>query len=233
MKPGDPNQVEAMFDRVASTYDLLNDLFSITLHRIWKRKFVATLKPMRGEKWIDLCCGTGDIAILLSDYVGDYGEILAVDYADMPLRIARQKIIRKSFNNITCLKKDVLQNGFPKGNFDGVVIAYGLRNLSDPKEGLREIRRLLKPGGKAGILDFRSFDSDLFGARFQKFYLRKFVVPIATIFGLGKEYAYLEKSLKCFPSGINQKKMALDLGFKNACFKSIAFGQMGILLLEN
>ena len=110
-------------------------------------------------------------------------------------------------------------------------MAYGLRNLSSSYEGLKEAFRILKPGGRAGILDFRSFEELSIQGIFQKIYLSLYVVPIASLFGLGKEYSYIKKSLVNFPSGEKQINLALSAGFKKAELQTLAKGQMGILLL--
>ena len=111
-------------------------------------------------------------------------------------------------------------------------MAYGLRNLSSSFAGLKEALRILKPGGRAGILDFRSFEGRCIQGLFQKFYLSFYVVPIASLLGLGKEYSYIKKSLINFPSGEKQIHLALSAGFKKAKYQTLAIGQMGILLLE-
>ena len=110
-------------------------------------------------------------------------------------------------------------------------MAYGLRNLSSSEDGLREAFRILKPGGRAGILDFRSFQGLSIRGLFQKIYLTLYVVPIASFLGLGKEYSYIKKSLVNFPSGAEQIHLALSIGFRKAEYKTLAIGQMGILLL--
>ena len=135
-------------------------------------------------------------------------------------------------SSIKWINGDAQETNLPSNQFDGILIAYGLRNLSSCEVGLREAFRVLKPGGRAGILDFRSFEGISLQGIFQKIYLSMYVVPVASIFGLGKEYGYIIKSLDNFPSDSKQIRLALDAGFKKAEYQIIAKGQMGILLLE-
>ena len=111
-------------------------------------------------------------------------------------------------------------------------MAYGLRNLSDPATGLAEMRRLLRPGGRAGVLDFRRQRAGSLGEAFQRAYLRRLVVPAAALAGLEEHYAYLEASLQRFPDGAAQERLALEAGFARARHRRLAVGQMGLLLLE-
>ena len=230
MKPGNTRAVEEMFDSISSKYDLLNDMFSFGLHRLWKRRILAILNPTYGEKWIDLCCGTGDMSMLLARYMKSSKNITGMDSASQALLVARERS-KDNFSSIEWINGDALKTNFPLHQFDGLLMAYGLRNLSSPEAGLREAFRILKPGGRAGILDFRSFQGFSIRGLFQRFYLSLFVVPIASAFGLGKEYSYIEKSLVNFPSGAEQIHLALSVGFRKAEYQTLAMGQMGILLL--
>ena len=231
MKPGNTKSIEEMFNSISSKYDFLNDIFSFGLHRLWKRKLLDILNPTYGEKWIDICCGTGDMAILLSKYMRSSENITAIDSASKALLVASERS-NKKHSSIEWLNVDAQETNLPSNEFDGLLMAYGLRNLSSYSAGLREAFRILRPGGRAGILDFRSFDRLSIQSLFQKFYLTIFVVPIASIFGLKKEYSYIKESLINFPSGKKQIDLALSAGFKKAKYKTIAMGQMGILLLE-
>ncbi len=223
--------VKKIFDGIASKYDFLNDLLSFGLHRTWKKKLLSKLDPLPGEKWLDLCCGTGDMSFLLAKYVGPTGTIFGLDSANQPLSIAKKRAFENGFLSIRWLNDDALITNLPDHEFDGIVMAYGLRNLVDIKKGFEEVYRLLKPGRRVGFLDFKSFNDQSIFARFQIFYLRNIVVPIASFFGLGKQYSYIESSLKVFPLANKQKEIALSVGFKNAQFQTLAFGQMGILIL--
>ena len=231
MKQGDTRAIEEMFDSISSKYDFLNDIFSFGLHRIWKRELLDILNPTYGEKWVDLCCGTGDMSMLLARYMKSSENIIGVDSASQALSVARERS-KANYSSIEWINGDALETNLLSNQFDGLLMAYGLRNLASSEDGLREAFRILKPGGRAGILDFRSFQGGSIQAFFQKNYLNLYVVPIASIFGLGKEYSYITKSLVNFPSGSEQIHLAISAGFKKAEYKIIAYGQMGILLLK-
>ena len=233
MRPGDPQAIETLFNEVAPTYDRLNDLLSLGLHRVWKRQLLFLLSPVPGESWLDLCCGTGDLALSLARRLGPEGTVVGVDYAIGPLEIAKKRSLKEARTSISWVKGDALATGLPSNSFDGVVMAYGLRNLSDSLAGLKEIHRILKPGGRAGILDFNQIPDNSLRSLFQKFYLRKIVVPIATKVGLREHYVYLEESLKLFPEGHIQESLALEVGFEDAEHRRLAFDQMGLLLVRS
>ena len=232
MRPGNKTAIEEMFNSISSKYDFLNDIFSFGLHRFWKRKLLDLLNPKFGEKWIDLCCGTGDMSILLARYMKSSKNITGIDSASQALLVARERSKLK-YPSIEWINADALETNLPSNNFDGLLMAYGLRNLCSYDGGLREAFRILKPGGRAGILDFRSFQEFSVQGLFQTIYLSVFVVPLASVFGLGKEYSYIKKSLVNFPSGEKQIHLALSAGFKKAKYQTLAMGQMGILLLES
>ena len=232
MKPGDPAAVEQLFDSVASRYDQLNDLLSLGLHRQWKRQLQCLLRPAAGETWLDLCCGTGDLALELARRVRPGGSVLGLDAAAAPLELARHRQRRQPWLNVVFQQGDALSTGLPDASADGIVMAYGLRNLADPVVGLKEMARLLKPGRLAGVLDFNRLTTAGPAADFQRFYLRRLVVPVASAAGLKEEYAYLEESLKGFPDGTAQERLALEAGFAEARHHTLVAGQMGMLLLK-
>ena len=232
MKPGDPAAVEQLFDAVAPRYDRLNDVLSFGLHRQWKRQLVRALKPVAGEHWLDLCCGTGDLALELGRCVRPAGAVTGLDAAAAPLERARQRQQQQPWLPVTFQQGDALDTGLPSACADGAVMAYGLRNLADPLQGLKELRRLLKPGGRAGVLDFNRLPQSGAAAAFQRFYLRRLVVPAAASMGLREEYAYLEKSLERFPAGPEQERLARQAGFAEANHRSLVAGQMGVLTLR-
>ncbi len=231
MRLGNAKDIEEMFNSISSNYDLLNDVFSFGLHRFWKRRLLDILNPSFGERWIDLCCGTGDMSILLARYMKSSQNIIGIDSAAQALLVAKERS-KQNYSSIKWINGDVIETNLASNQFDGFLMAYGLRNLASPYAGLREAFRILKPGGRAGILDFRSFQEPSIQGLFQKIYLSLYVVPISSLFGLGKEYSYIKKSLINFPSGEKQIHLALSAGFKKAKYRTLAMGQMGVLLLE-
>ncbi len=232
MRSDNPGSVENLFDAVAQNYDPLNDVFSFGLHRVWKRQLLIWLQPVDGESWLDLCCGTGDLALALARCVRPNGSVLGIDSAEQPLSIAKKRALNASWLPISWQKGDALDTGLSSNQFDGAVMAYGLRNLADPSLGLKELRRLLKKSGRAGILDFNRTEEGSLSAQFQRLYLRRFVVPVAAQVGFREHYAYLEESLKRFPNGSVQESLALEAGFEAVSYRTLAGGQMGALLLQ-
>ena len=178
MKPGDAAAVEQLFDAVAPRYDQLNDVLSFGLHRSWKRQLIRRMQPAPGETWLDLCCGTGDLSLQLARCVRPHGQVIALDSASAPLEQARQRRQGESWLAVEWLQGDALDTGLNGGCADGAVMAYGLRNLSDPAAGLREMRRLLKPSARAGVLDFNRLRRGCCRT-VSAFYYRRLVVPVA------------------------------------------------------
>ncbi len=234
VKTGDsaanPAAVRELFEAIAPRYDQLNDLFSFGLHRLWKRQLLAGLAPQPGERWLDLCCGTGDLALLLAERLRPGGQVLGVDAAAAPLALASQRAAQRPWLPLGWLQADALAVPLPAESFDGAVIAYGLRNLADPGAGLRELRRLLKPAGRAAVLDFNRSEGP--AAQLQRFALRKLVVPVASQLGFNNEYAYLEASIARFPSGSEQLALAKAAGFSGSRHRPLAGGLMGLLELS-
>ncbi len=170
------------------------------------------------------------MSILLARLMKSSENIIGIDSASEALLVAKERS-KQNYSSIEWINGDALETNLTSHQFDGVLMAYGLRNLSSSFAGLKEALRILKPGGRAGILDFRSFEGPSIQGLFQKIYLSFYVVPISSLFGLGKEYSYIKKSLVNFPSGAEQIHLALSAGFRKAEYKTLASGQMGILLL--
>jgi len=226
---GNPAAVQELFDQIAPRYDQLNDLLSVGLHRLWKRQAIAWLRPEPGQRLLDLCCGTGDLALVLAARVRPGGRVLGLDAAAAPLAVAARRARSCPWLPLDWQQADAMATGLADGWADGAVMAYGLRNLPDASAGLRELRRLLRPGARAAVLDFNRTGGAT--AILQRQLLRQLVVPVAGTVGLSEHYAYLEDSLNRFPTGPEQEQLARAAGFRRWRHRPLAAGLMGVLEL--
>ena len=224
-------EIKNIFNKISYKYDFLNNLLSFGLHKLWKRKLVNLLKPLNGEDWADLCCGTGDLTFLIFKRVSPKGSITGIDNAENILNIAKKKSEQRKNKFIKWEIKDVLEISDFSKNFDGICMSYGLRNLNNVEEGIKKVFYLLKDKGRAGFLDFNHSRKNSFSHIFQKIYLRLIVVTISRLFNLSPEYEYIEKSIRSFPKKNELLKIAKDVGFKEAQYRTLFWGQMGILIL--
>ncbi|EPS59728.1 hypothetical protein M569_15076 [Genlisea aurea] len=222
---------QELFNRIAPVYDNLNDWLSLGRHRVWKKMSVSWSGAKEGDTVLDVCCGSGDLAFLLSERVGIKGKVLAIDFSKEQLQIAaaRQKDRAKAcYKNIEWIEGDAVDLPFPQLQFDAATMGYGLRNVVDRKKALEEIQRVLKPGCKVSILDFNKSSNQVVCA-VQEGMIEYIVIPVASRFGLEEEYRYLKNSIKAYHTGIELEKLALEAGFSSARHYEIEAGLMGNL----
>jgi len=154
--------VHEVFESVAGKYDLMNDLMSLGVHRLWKRDFVANSGIRLGHQVLDLAGGTGDIAALLCERVGKRGRVVLSDINEAMLEVGRQRLEDRGITgNISYSLANAEKLPFDDGEFDAVTIAFGLRNVTDKDAALHEMFRILRPGGKALILEFSQVQPEL------------------------------------------------------------------------
>ncbi|NER49586.1 MAG: bifunctional demethylmenaquinone methyltransferase/2-methoxy-6-polyprenyl-1,4-benzoquinol methylase UbiE [Symploca sp. SIO1A3] len=226
------SEIRDLFNRIAPIYDQLNNWLSIGQHRVWKLMAVKWTNPSPGKTYLDLCCGSGDLAQLLASQVGATGHIYGVDFSVAQLAIAKARVVHKYPPlPITWVEADALNLPFADNYFDGATMGYGLRNVTDIPLCLRELYRVLKPDATAAILDFNR-PTQPATSLFQQWYLKNLVVPCAKNFGLKEEYAYIVPSLERFPTGLEQVELAREAGFVSATHYPIAAGMMGVLVLS-
>ncbi|XP_021727074.1 2-phytyl-1,4-beta-naphthoquinone methyltransferase, chloroplastic-like [Chenopodium quinoa] len=227
------DQRQALFSRIAPVYDNLNDLLSLGQHRVWKRMAVSWSGAKRGDSVLDICCGSGDLAFLLSEKVGLDGQVIGLDFSSNQLLIASSRQQERStlcYRNIEWLEGDALNLPFSDANFDAITMGYGLRNVTDKERAVEEIFRVLKPGCKASILDFNKSTEPITGV-IQEWMIDNIVVPVATNYGLAEEYRYLKSSIQEYLTGKELELLALAAGFSDAKFYEIAGGLMGNLVV--
>ena len=224
--------IKNIFNNVSYKYDFFNNLFSLGLHFLWKKKLISLLKPKNGEVWADLCCGTGDMTLLLDKLLNPNGKVFGVDISEKLLKIAQKKSQKLENTVIYWENKDIFDLDTRLIKFDGICMSYGLRNLKNVEDGIKKVFLLLKDNGRAGFLDFNHSKENSLSSIFQKIYLRFIVVPISGLFNLKEEYSYIEQSIKSFPKGRNLIYIAKKIGFKEVTYITLFGGQMGIFLLK-
>lgn len=185
-----------------------------------------------GDSVLDVCCGSGDLAFLLSERVGLNGQVIGLDFAKEQLVIAqsRQHLRSKAcYKNIRWIEGNALCLPFPDSYFDAITIGYGLRNVVDIPKAMEEMCRVLKPGSVVSVLDFnKSYEPAT--SFIQEWMIDNVVVPIASSYGLESEYKYLKNSIKEFLTGTELEKVALAAGFSSARHFEIGAGLMGNLV---
>ena len=223
-------EIEAIFNRIAPVYDRLNDRLSFGQHRIWKLMAVKWSEAKLGDDALDVCCGSGDLALLLAKKVGSRGKVTGLDFASEQLAIAKQRSVKYPTVPMDWIEGDALALPFADNRFDCATMGYGLRNVTNISRSLQELLRVLQPGAKAAILDFHRPSAGYMQA-FQQWYLANVVVPTARSMGLTEEYAYINPSVERFPVGKEQIELAYSVGFSQAVHYSLMGGMMGILVL--
>ena len=224
-------QIKSIFDRIAPVYDQLNDRLSFGQHRIWKSMAVKWSEAQEGDQALDVCCGSGDLALLLAKKVGATGKVTGLDFACQQLAIAKQRqMIKCPHSSMEWVEGDALALPFSDHQFDCATMGYGLRNVTNITLCLKELNRVLKPQAKVAILDFHRPSAGYMKA-FQEWYLANIVVPTAAEMGLKAEYAYINPSVERFPTGKEQVKLAQAAGFDQAIHYPLMGAMMGILVL--
>lgn len=220
--------VRRLFDRIASRYDFINDVQSGGLHRIWKNWLWALSQPAPGSRVLDLCCGTGDIAFLFAKHGC---EVTGVDFSDEMLAVARSRPadeLPPKTPAPTFRHGDALQLDFPDASFDVITVGYGLRNLADLERGLREITRVLKPGGKLMVLEFGKPANPVILAGYY-LYLHLAVPVFGRIFcGDSRAYAYILESLRHYPGQRGVHTLLEKLGYGDNRIMNFMGGTMSI-----
>lgn len=217
--------VGEVFSSVAAKYDLMNDLMSLGIHRIWKRYFVATSGVKRGDRVLDLAGGTGDIAALLHPHVGDTGEIVVGDInADM-LRVGRDRLTDRGLvRGLEWTQMDAEALPFPDAHFDLVTIAFGLRNVTDKQKALGEMCRVLKTGGRALVLEFSEVKPAWFRPIYD-FHSFKVLPKLGSLFaGDAGSYQYLAESIRKHPPQDELRAMMEKAGFARCDYRNLSAG---------
>ena len=218
------NQVEQMFDNIAPTYDKLNHRLSWDIDKGWRRKAIRQLQPFAPKTLLDIATGTGDFAILAAKMLKPE-KLIGADISEGMMEIGRQKVKAEGLDSIVSFEKEDCQNlSYADGTFDAVTAAFGIRNFADLDKGLKEMQRVLKPGGHLSIVELTTPVSFPMKQLF-----RIYSHTVLPVYGrlISKDtsaYGYLTKTIEAFPQGERMMEILKKAGFAEASFKRLTFG---------
>jgi demethylmenaquinone methyltransferase / 2-methoxy-6-polyprenyl-1,4-benzoquinol methylase len=213
--------VQRMFDRIAPVYDAMNRVMTAGLDRRWRRITVEQV-VRKGDRVLDACCGTGDLAIAAEARGAD---VVGLDFSEAMLERARSKS-----REIEWVRGDVLALPFDDASFDAVTVGFGVRNVDDLEAGLRELRRVLRPGGRIGILEITRPRGAL--APFYRLWFDRVVPAIGRAVPGGAAYTYLPASVRRFPAPEELAALLEDAGFAAVRFRLFAGGIVALHVAE-
>ncbi|MCX6223689.1 MAG: bifunctional demethylmenaquinone methyltransferase/2-methoxy-6-polyprenyl-1,4-benzoquinol methylase UbiE [Bacteroidia bacterium] len=216
-----------MFDQIAGSYDFLNHLLSLNFDKGWRRKAIDTLTPAKPRRILDVATGTADMAIGAIRLNPD--QVTGVDVSSGMLEIGRKKILDRGLSDrITLIEAACETLPFAESSFDAVMVAFGVRNFKDPELGLREIHRVLSPGGKLAILEFSLPRQKWLRAGY-RFYFHHVVPAIGRWFSRDlSAYRYLPDSVETFPKGEAFVDLLNRAGFTASDYKPLSSGICGL-----
>jgi demethylmenaquinone methyltransferase/2-methoxy-6-polyprenyl-1,4-benzoquinol methylase len=215
-------RVRAVFDSVAARYDLMNDLMSGGVHRLWKRALAHEARPRRGETFLDLAGGTGDIAFALSDAGA---EVRVCDINEVMLRQGRARAMQRRLDWVA---GDAMALPFASAAFDAATIAFGLRNVTDPDAALREIRRVLKPGGRFLCLEFSRVALPALDKLYDAYSFSVLPKLGQWVAGDAESYRYLAESIRRFPPQAEFARRMAQAGFSRPRWRNLSGGIVAI-----
>lgn len=222
--------VDVMFDNIAPDYDRLNHILSMNVDKGWRNKTVRLMQNEPHEQIADFATGTGDLAILMARKLQPK-SILGVDFSEQMLAVAEAKIREKGLEPLISLRKENCQaTTLSDSSMDAVTCAFGIRNFSDPLQGLKEMHRILKPQSKVFILEFATPKRGVAGSLIKWYYMN--VMPFAgkVLAGNRGAYTYLPKSIYDFACGSDFCNLMAEAGFVDAHFKSFTFNMVNLYI---
>ncbi len=222
-------RVGGVFTSVASKYDIMNDVMSFGIHRLWKHTAIARMNLRPGMEVLDLAGGTGDFSMKIAPQVGDSGRVVLSDINEAMLAVGRDRVIDAGLiNQVECVVANAEELPFADNQFDRIIIAFGLRNVTQQDLALKEMLRVLRPGGLCTILEF----SKVLLPGLDKAYdiYSEHVIPKMgeVITGDRESYEYFIRSIRRHPDQETLQQMMLDAGFYNAKYENLSAGIVAI-----
>ena len=219
------DKVAEVFHSVAAKYDLMNDVLSGGMHRLWKR-FTIELSGVRpGNRVLDIAGGTGDLTRKFSSLVGPSGEVVLADINDSMLKVGRDRLLDKGVaGNVQFVQADAEALPFPDNHFDVVTIAFGLRNVTRKENALRSMLRVLKPGGRLLVLEFSKPGNPLLAKAYDTYSFSFMPLAGKLITNDADSYRYLAESIRMHPDQETLKAMMVEAGFERVTYHNMTGG---------
>jgi demethylmenaquinone methyltransferase/2-methoxy-6-polyprenyl-1,4-benzoquinol methylase len=220
-------QVRSMFDRIAGVYDVMNTAMTAGLHHRWRERAADRAELEPGEVALDVCSGTGDLALALADRVGPHGRVVGSDFSEPMLDLAREKASERGVEQVRFEWADALALPYEEESFDAVTVGFGVRNLADLEHGILEMTRVLRPGGRLVILEITQPQRPPLSTFFALWFDR--LVPmLGTLAGDREAYAYLPESVKRFPPPEGLASVMARVGLERIRYTVLAGGIIAI-----
>jgi len=216
-----------MFDRIAGVYDLVNTVMTAGLHHAWRERAADRAELRPGDAALDLCCGTGDLALELRERVEARGRWVGADFSERMLELAENKAADRGLADVTFEWADALELPYSEASFDTVTVGFGVRNLADVGAGIREMTRILKPGGRCVILEITQPQKPPLSSFF-KVWFNRIVPVIGRVAGDSDAYSYLPESVRSFPPPAKLAALMDEAGLTGIRYTVLAGGIIAI-----
>ncbi|WP_096200942.1 demethylmenaquinone methyltransferase [Bacillus sp. FJAT-45350] len=217
-------RVHQVFESIYKKYDLMNSVISFQRHKAWRKDTMKRMNVQQDDQTLDLCCGTADWTLALAEAVGTNGSAIGLDFSKNMLKIGDEKVKSSGYKNIQLQHGNAMELPFEDNQFDFVTIGFGLRNVPDYMQVLKEMNRVLKPGGKAVCLETSQPTTPVFKQVY--FIYFRHIMPIfgKLIAKSYKEYSWLQESTMSFPDRYKLASMFEEAGFQDVEVKSYSAG---------
>ncbi|PLR66755.1 MULTISPECIES: demethylmenaquinone methyltransferase [Bacillaceae] len=222
MQQSKEERVHSVFEKIYKNYDKMNSVISFQRHIAWRKETMKRMNVKKGSSALDVCCGTADWTIAMAEAVGEQGKATGLDFSNNMLKIGREKI--KDYSNIELIHGNAMDLPFADNTFDYVTIGFGLRNVPDYMTVLKEMHRVVKPGGKVVCLE--TSQPTMIGFKQLYFGYFRYIMPLfGKLFAKSyKEYSWLQESARDFPGMRELAQMFSEAGFKNVEVKPFTGG---------
>ncbi|WP_046173724.1 demethylmenaquinone methyltransferase [Domibacillus indicus] len=220
MQQSKEEKVHGVFEKIYGSYDKMNSVISFQQHKRWRNETMNMMKVPKGAKALDICCGTADWTIALAEAVGPEGVVKGLDFSQNMLAVGREKVKAAGLEQVELIHGNAMELPFEDNTFEYVTIGFGLRNVPDYMQVLKEMHRVLKPGGMAVCLETSQPQMPVFKEGYTLYF--RYIMPvIGRLFAKSyEEYSWLQESARHFPDMKELARMFQKAGFQNVRFKA-------------